>query len=206
MLSDIFHSKIWMMLHILLLVVIISSIDCIYQSNIEFTSMGLKYQPNNNAQLISTQSIQTKLLCSAACNQLSSCRILDYDSVSKQCRLFEGDSTTGSIIPSSSSTSVVGTVRVSSNLYSSVHNQPCQSCQQNRYEVCSTNTSTCQCPPHTYWNGSVCVLQLFQNETCGQLNSCRSDLNLSCLTDCYGSSPTCLSSAIYSKDTISSYM
>jgi hypothetical protein len=30
-------------------------------------------------------------------------------------------------------------------------------------------------------------------------------LNLSCLTDCYGNSPTCVSSAIYSKNTISSY-
>jgi hypothetical protein len=121
--------------------------------------------------------------------------------------LFEGDSTTGTIISSSSSTSVVGTVRISSTLYSSTYNQPCQSCQQNRYEVCSINTSTCQCPVHTYWNGLVCALQLFENETCGQVNSCRSDLNLSCLTDCYGSSaPKCLQSIIYSKKIISSYM
>jgi hypothetical protein len=120
--------------------------------------------------------------------------------------LFEGDSTTGSIISSSSSTSVVGTVRISSTLYSSTYDQPCQACQQDRYEVCSTNTSTCQCPDHTYWNGSVCALQLFENETCGQVNSCRSDLNLSCLTDCYGNSPQCLQSVIYSKNTISSYM
>jgi hypothetical protein len=52
----------------------------------------------------------------------------------------------------------------------------------------------------------VCALQLFENETCGQLNSCRSDFDLSCLTDCYGFSPKCLPSVIYSKDTISSYM
>jgi hypothetical protein len=121
--------------------------------------------------------------------------------------LFEGDSTTGSIISSSSSTSVVGTVRISSTLYSSIYNQPCQACQQNRYEVCSTNTSTCQCPSHTYWNGSVCALQLFENEICGQLNSCRSDLNLSCLTDCYGSfSSKCLQTVLYSKNIISSCM
>jgi hypothetical protein len=120
--------------------------------------------------------------------------------------LFEGDSTTGSIISSSSSTSVVGTVSISSTLYASTYNQPCEACQQNRYEVCSTNTSTCQCPDHTYWNGSVCALQLFENETCGQVDSCRSDFNLSCLTDCYGDSPQCLQSMIYSKSTISSYI
>jgi hypothetical protein len=163
--------------------------------------MGLEYQPNNNVQLISINSIQTKLLCSAQCNQLTTCRIFNYDTVSKRCRLFEGDLTTGSIILSSSTTSVVGTVQISSNLYSSVYNQSCQFCQQNRYETCSINASTCQCPGHTYWNGSVCALQLFENETCGQLNSCRSDLNLTCTTDCYGYFPKCLASVFDSKNT-----
>jgi hypothetical protein len=181
-------------------------IHSLYRSNIKFTSMGLEYQPNNTVELLATKSIQTKLLCSAQCNQLTTCRILDYDTVSKRCRLFEGDLTTGSIISSSSTTSVVGTVQISSNLYSSVYNQSCQFCQQNRYETCSTDTNTCQCPDHTYWNGLVCALQLFENETCGQLNSCRSDLNLSCLSDCYGYSPKCRSSTIYSKNTNSSYM
>ncbi len=168
--------------------------------------MGLQYQPTNSIQLISIQTAQSKLRCSAACNQLKSCRIFDYDIESKQCRLFEGDSTTGSIISSSSSTSVVGIISISSTLYSSSYNQSCQLCQYSRYETCSSNTSTCQCPSHTYWNGSICALQLFGNDTCEQLNSCRSDLNLSCLTDCYGNSPTCVSSAIYSKNTISSYI
>jgi len=168
--------------------------------------MGLEYQPNNNVQLISTQSIKTKLLCSAQCNQLTTCRIFDYDTVSKRCRLFEGDLTTGSIISSSSTTSVVGTVQISSNLYSSVNNQSCQFCQQNRYETCCTNTSTCQCPGHTYWDGSVCALQLFENAICGQSNACRSDFNLSCLSDCYGYSSTCLPSTTYSKKTIYSHI
>jgi len=194
------------MLHIILLILIISPIDSVYQSTLQFTSIGLQYQPNNNLQLISTKSIKTKLLCSAQCNQLTTCRIFDYDTVSKRCRLFEGDLTTGSIISSSSSTSVVGTVQISSNLYSSVYNQSCQLCHQNRYETCCTNTSTCQCPGHTYWNGSVCALQLFVNATCGQSNACRSDLNLSCLSDCYGYSSKCLPSATYSKKKIYSHI
>ncbi len=184
---------------ILLLVVMILPINSIYQSKIKFTSTGREFQPEANIQLISTATIQTQMLCSAACNQQLSCRTIDYDLVSKRCRLFEGDSTTGSIISSSSSTSIVGTVIISSTLYSSTHNESCQSCQQTRYEVCSANTSTCQCPTHTYWNGSVCALQLFVNDACGQSDACRSDLNLTCTADCYGESPKCLPSVISSK-------
>ncbi|CAF2813417.1 unnamed protein product [Rotaria sp. Silwood2] len=180
------------MLFIVLIVGIVSPIDSIYQSNMEFTSMGLEYAPKKNIQLITTNTIQTKLLCAAVCNQLSSCRIFDYDLISKQCRLFEGDSTTGSIISSSSSTSIVGIVRISSTFYSSVHDQYCQACQENRYEVCFTNAGKCQCPVNTYWNGLICALQLFENDTCTQRDACRSDLNLTCTTDCYGYWPKCL--------------
>ncbi|CAF3473197.1 unnamed protein product [Rotaria socialis] len=88
--------------------------------------MGLEYTPINNVQLIATKYIQTKFLCSAACNQESSCRIFDYDLISKRCRLFEGDSTTGSINLSSSPTSIVGVVSISSSIYSSINNQLCQ--------------------------------------------------------------------------------
>jgi len=186
-----------MLFRIHLLFVIVSTVDSIYQSNIKFTSSGFEYQPQNTIQLISINTAQTKLRCSAACNQLSSCRIFDYDSVSQRCRLFEGDTTTGSIIPSSSSTSVVGTVRIDSTLYSPIYNQSCQSCQQNRYEVCSANTTTCQCPPHSYWDGSVCALQLFQNDACSQLDMCRSDLNLTCGSNCNGYPPQCLQPVLF---------
>jgi hypothetical protein len=194
------------MLFIVLLIVTVSPINAIYQSIMILSSMGLEFQPNNNIQLISTTTMQTRILCSVACNQLPSCRTFDYDLVSKRCRLFEGDSTTGSIISSSSSTSLVGTVQISSDLYSSTYNQPCQACQQDRYEVCLTNTSTCGCPDHTYWNGLVCALQLFANDSCGQLDACRSDLNLTCITDCYGYFVECLSSVSNSKHIVFAYM
>jgi hypothetical protein len=194
------------MLLIFLLVVMALPINTMYQSTITLTSVGLEFQPRNNIQLILTKTIQTQILCSIACNELLSCRTLDYDLVSKRCRLFEGDSSKGSIISSSSSSSVVGIVSISSTLYSSAHNQSCQSCEQTRYEICSANTSTCQCPSHTYWNGLVCALQLSENDTCQQLDACRSDLNLTCTTDCYGDFSTCLSSVIDSKYTIFSYM
>jgi hypothetical protein len=204
-----------MMLLIFLLIVLPLSIIGIYESFMTLTSIGFEYQPQNSIQLIATKTIQTKILCSMACNQLTSCRTFDYDLVSQRCRLFEGDSTTGSIISSSSSTSVVGTVYISSNLYSSVHNQPCQMCQQDRYVVCSkntgscqwsSNTSSCQCPPNTYWNGSVCALQLFENDTCGQSDTCRSDANLTCISaNCYVEFAKCLPSPFIGKQTIFSY-
>lgn len=137
--------------------------------------------------------------CSAACNQQPFCRIFDYDLVSKRCRLFEGDSTVGSIIPSPSSTSIVGIILISSSLYATMHNQPCQACQENRYEVCSANTNKCLCQGNTYWNGSVCTLQLFQNDTCDKRDACRFDLNLTCTTDCYGYYPKCLPYFVDSK-------
>jgi len=184
----------------------VPSTNAVYQSLIQLSSMGMEFQPQNNVQLISIQTAQTTVLCSAACNQLSPCRTFDYDLVSKRCRLFEGDSTTESIILSSSSTSFVGTVLISSTLYSSIHDQNCQACQEDRYETCSTTTNTCQCPNHTYWNGSICALQLFANETCVLGNTCRSDLNLTCTPDCYGCSPKCLATVFDSKHTIFSYM
>ena len=182
---------------LLLLVAMTLHINGAYQSTIQLSSMGLEYQPNNNIRFIATNIAQTQIRCSAACNQLPTCRIFDYDTLSKRCRLFEGDTTTGSIIPSSSPTSLVGTVYISSTIYSSIYNQSCQSCQQNRYQVCSTNTTTCQCPDHFYWNGSVCALQLLQDESCLQSDMCRSDLNLTCASYCYGYLPVCSQSAMF---------
>ena len=139
-------------------------------------------------------------LCDAACNQLVSCRTFDYDSTSKQCRLFEGDSSTGFIVSSSSSsTSFVGTVHISADLYSSVQNLSCQVCELNRYEVCSVQTSTCQCPKDTYWNGCICALQLFINDTGENTIMCRSDLNLTCSFDCSSQSSMCTPSVSTSK-------
>ena len=185
------------MLSIFLVCILIPSIDSIYQSNIQFTSSGLEYQPNNNIQLLATSIASTKIQCSATCNRVSTCLILDYDTVSKQCRLFAGDLTSGSIISSSSSTSLVGTVRISSILYSSLYNQSCQLCQQNRYQVCSVNTTTCQCPSRTYWTESICALQLLQNDPCSQSNMCRGDLNLTCGSDCLGYPSKCSQSPMF---------
>ncbi|CAF1454718.1 unnamed protein product [Adineta steineri] len=123
------------------------------------------------------------MLCAFACNQQPSCHALDYDSASKRCRLFEGDLTTGSIVSSTSATSIVGIVELFPSLFVKTHNQSCETCQDSRYEVCSTTTNTCQCRSNSYWDRSICALQLFTNDTCSQIDSCRKDQNLTCVTD-----------------------
>ena len=163
----------------------VSPVSSIYQSYISFSSMGVEFMPVENIQLLLSINTPTKLRCSSRCNQMLACRTFDFDFTSKRCRLFEADVTTGSMISSSSATSIVGTVRISSSLYSSL-NQSCAACPLSRYEICSMNTSTCQCPPNTYWKGNRCALQSFENDTCSQIDACRSDLNLTCSSNCYG--------------------
>ncbi|CAF4953987.1 unnamed protein product, partial [Rotaria magnacalcarata] len=38
----------------------------------------------------------------------------------------------------------------------------------------------------------MCPLQLFENAACGQIDACRSDLNLSCIINSYGEFTQCL--------------
>jgi hypothetical protein len=181
-----------MLLIVFIVLISLVPIDAFFESYAEISSFGFEFQPRTTSQLLANTNTASRLRCSALCNQLLSCRTFDYDSVSGRCRLFEGDATTGSSIPSSSATSVVGTVRIAPSLYLSTHNQPCSACDQTRYEMCSTGTNCCQCPLHTYWNGAICALSLFENDTCTQTDACRSDLNLTCSGNCYGEFKTCI--------------
>lgn len=186
------------MLSILLICFVIRSIDGIYQSNIQFSSSGLEYQPNNNLQLLETNLASTRIQCSATCNRLPTCQTLDYDTVSKRCRLFAGSLTSGSVISSSSATSLVGMVRITSMLFSSLYNRSCQLCEENRYQTCSRNSTTCRCPDRTYWTGSICALKVLVNEPCSQSDMCREDFNLTCGSECVGFSSKCIQSPMFS--------
>ncbi|CAF1246085.1 unnamed protein product [Rotaria magnacalcarata] len=79
---------------------------------------------------------------------------------------------------------------LSTSLFTPLYNQSCGSCPENRYQLCSLSTNTCQCPAKTYSNGSMCALQLFQNMTCNQIDVCRIDLNLSYAIDSYCATST----------------
>ncbi|CAF1430910.1 unnamed protein product [Adineta steineri] len=125
------------------------------------------------------------MYCSAECNKRITCRTFDFDADSLQCRLWEMDTTTGSIVASPSKPrSSVGSVQFSPSNYVNSHNQSCSHCDQSRYEICNVNSSTCQCPPFTYWNNGMCMTQLFQGQVCSNAFACRTDFNLSCQPSC----------------------
>ena len=175
----------------LALIALLSPASSISQSHIEMSSLGKEFQPRNLVQLILQTTMASRLRCSATCNQRPSCRALDYDSASRRCRLFEGDLTTGTIVASASPTSSVGIVTVSASMFSASHNQICSACQESRYETCSAATSSCQCGPHTFWDGSRCSLQQFEGVSCSRVDECRRDLNLTCTVDYYGNFSNC---------------
>ena len=152
----------------------------------------------NTRQLISTQTAKTTIRCAALCNQLGKCFTVDYDLVSKRCRLYQGDLTTGSIISSSSTTSVVGFIFVLPTFYSSVYNKSCDLCTNARSATCPASTNRCDCPEYTYWNGTTCGIQLQENDLCQYSAMCRSDQNLECSYDCVGLPLTCQQSSSYS--------
>ena len=158
-------------------------VNGIFSSRIIFSSTGQEFQPRSNVQLIVNTTAQSRLRCSSACNRYVTCYTLDYDSSSGRCRLFQGDFTTGSMIPSLFSNSIVGSVVLSPSLFTAVYNESCQMCQENRYHLCSATTNRCQCPQNTYWNGAMCLLKLFPNATCNHIDACRTDLNLTCATN-----------------------
>ena len=158
-------------------------INGIYSSKFTFSSPGQEFQPEVSNQLIASMTVGSRLLCAAQCNKYISCRTFDYDSSSRRCRVLEADLSTGSIISSASSSSVVAYVTLSMALYASIHDASCSACQENRYQICSVSTNTCQCPLNTFWYSAICALQLFQNATCAQVDACRVDLNLSCERD-----------------------
>ena len=181
-----------MHLSIIFVVFLLSPVaHSIYKAQIKFSSTGGEFQPRHSIQSILNVTARSRTICSAACNQQPACRIFDYDSTSRRCRLFEADLATGSIIPSVSPTSIVGSVVVSPSQFIFKHNESCQTCQEDRYEYCSANDSRCQCRPHTFWDGIICSLQQFENDSCSQIDACRTDLNLTCSRSCNGTFLQC---------------
>jgi hypothetical protein len=164
-------------------------------SIVKLSTAGIEYRSIHPIQLLSVSNgIYKSLNCFTLCNENSACRTLDYDPISGRCRLFNGDLTTGSTISSNSSSSVVGSIYIDASRYSS-YLQQCSACNENRYEICNNLTATWQCPPTTYWDGSMCRCKLFENQTCTQADGCRDDLNLTCLptTNCNGLFTQCKS-------------
>ena len=84
----------------------------------------------------------------------------------------------GSIIASSSSQSRVGSIKVRSEQFI-YRGQPCSFCQGSRYLTCMNNT--CQCPAHTFFDGTLCQSQKLLGADCNNNTECRLDQNYTCL-------------------------
>jgi hypothetical protein len=160
----------------------------IFQSLMTFSQPGTQYSPIvPSAQLILTSIQSSFKACAVACNQNVLCRVFDYGvNQPQQCRLFEGDTDTlGSIVSSPSSSSMVGTINITPDLYAA-YGQPCasSSCSRTRYLQCGSNL-TCECTPHTYWDSSkgMCLPQSpVLGAACQYgIQMCRKDLNYTCL-------------------------
>jgi len=176
----------WYFFFVIVLLVGESSGD-FSQSLTHLSSNGNEYLPvNMSAQSVSNITLKSVRECVDACHDTIQCRVFDYGAVAnEECRLFEGDiEGSGSIVPSSTSDSIVGVIQITPSLYTE-YGQSCSSmCVESRYLKCSMN-SICECPEYTYWDPLllICLVQLPQRGApCEQnLNMCREDLNYTCL-------------------------
>ena len=158
----------------------------IYQSLTVMSNQGYQYlSVIPAAQLISSTMVNSAKHCATACNQNTLCYVFDFSAnIFQQCRLFEGDTDTlGTIILSSRSDSIVGSIQITPSLFTQYGQSCSSSCDQSRYLTCIS--STCRCPPHTYWDSSsgICRAQTpILGAACQQgMNMCREDLNYTCL-------------------------
>lgn len=150
-----------------------------YFSRIIKSDPALEYLPAHSIELLSESLVDKYTRCALACSLDPRCRSFDFNSQIYRCRLFEGESSTGRIISSAYSTSLVGSIALSPNLYSA-YNRTCDHCSVNRYLACQKQR--CQCPKNLFWDGSICRNQMYANSSCNQNNNCRSaDLNLTCV-------------------------
>jgi len=157
------------------------SIPVGWQSSTNLSSIGFEFSPVNiQALLLSITTVNSLFACTQLCHSTACCRIFDFDGQSKRCRIFEGNITTmGSIVASSSSQSRVGSIQIHPNQFAT-HGQPCSFCLGSRYLTCMNGT--CQCEPHTYFDGSICESQKLLGDDCSNSTECRTDLNYTCLS------------------------
>lgn len=151
-----------------------------WQTFIDFSGSGYEFSPKDMVALfLESISVNSTGLCAEKCHSMPLCRTFDFDPISCRCRIFQGDSdSTGSIISSFSSQSVVGSIAFNPAQFIS-YRQSCSFCQGSRYLQCINKT--CQCQSNTYFDGSICRSQKLLGGTCINTTDCRIDRNYSCL-------------------------
>ena len=144
------------------------------------TKPGNRFQPADSVELLSVSSnVRSTMSCAILCYQDSLCRTFDFDSNSKQCRLFEGSFDTGSHQPNFSST-VIGWIKINPSMFD-LYNATSDQCANSRFLDSAGLSRRCDCPIHTFWNGSMCLNQRFRGDFCLDNNWCRIDLSIHCV-------------------------
>ncbi|CAF0990046.1 unnamed protein product [Adineta steineri] len=178
-------STIWWSVLGLVLISIHAVQNQIMQSSLNLLAPGFDFLPANPVELITTYTgMNSFLLCYIQCNMNPLCRTFVSDIVLPSvCRLYEGSIDTGTIVKASSLTSRVGGLYYYPSLYD-VYNQMCDPhvLSSNRYLICFDNVW--QCPTTTFWNGSMCVNQVYYGDSCTMNAACRQDIGLQCSSDC----------------------
>ena len=142
---------------------------------------GFYYQPSNIILSLSTfTGTRTMLECAMRCLNDLQCRTFNFDQDTTTCQLFEGSLDVGTLIFTSSN-SVIGWLNMKPSDYLLYHTS-FDRCVNHRYLFSDISTSLCQCPAHTFWNGSICLNQRFVGDLCQSDEWCRSDLNLRCIS------------------------
>ena len=156
------------------------SISLGWQSSMAFSSSGFEFFPVDTAALLLYENtVDSIITCAQDCHSSKQCRIFDFDNQSHRCRIFEGDIVTmGSIVASLSPHSYVGFIELDLE-YFAYQGHPCSFCEGSRYLTCIN--STCQCQPHTIFDGSICRSQKLLGAECINDTECRVDLNYTCL-------------------------
>ena len=148
------------------------------QSSIKIWPVGTAFQPANAVELLSITTAPSFLICGSTCNINIQCRTFVYDLISKGCTLYEGEVSTG-IVLTNSSTTKLGSIIYFTNLYG-CYNKTDDQCSFDRYLTADNSSNLGVCPIHTYWNGSMCLNQVYSGTSCTSDEMCRMDLALRC--------------------------
>ena len=152
-----------------------------YQSLVELSSSGLTFVPAHAIEyLVSIPNVRTLKQCHQHCHFNFLCRTFVYDSNAMLCTLYEGLKSTGNVLIANTTTSVVGALSYSADLFLQ-YGQPCGSCSDDRYLQCSIGSSFCACPIHSFFNGLICENQFYYGHSCSTTDSCRGELGLQCI-------------------------
>lgn len=160
----------------------------IFQSIMTIQNIGTDFIPANPIELLATYTgLSTVMSCFNKCNLNPSCRTFVSDNNWPfTCRLYQGSINTGTIttFSISSSTLQVGGLQYDTSLYIK-YNQVCNPSLplSDRYLICNKQ-SVWTCPTSTFWNGYICVNQVYYQAFCNMNEMCREDINLICSLSC----------------------